>query len=672
MKNIYKIIVVILFITFTTCSDEDVYQRGYPKIVTISVKNINENGADFNAEVFNYENLDIQEYGFLWSESSGISLNVSEKKILSSQFTNGKFSTKVEAALKRNTEYFVRAYLKTDNYTVYGNQISFESKGSKSPKIRTIEPSSGVWGDTIQIKGTNFSYLANTNKVSFEGIKAEIIESNDSIVTCLVPPVENRKELSINLKLADNETNSPINFTILDPEITSLSSLTGTFRDEITVKGNNFGKKAIYNKFYFGNTLSQVQYIDKKTLKVIVPDNIASKLSVIKIISNSIESVFQNNFELLPPKITNINKLSVFTGDNVTIEGEYFHPIAEKNNITLSGASSEIISNSTSNLEAKIPVGPYSKRKIKAKIKILDMEFEYNTEIEIKNEWLLVSNDLPFNKSPYGPSNVVVANNKAYIIAFKKGLSFNDADYDKFFLWVFNEEDKTWQSEAIPITIGWINWSNLSTDSQNLYLYLPDQTNNFVEYNTTSKTWSAKSNFPGNKRSYITSFNINNSVYMGMGIDFEPYIPINYSDFYKYEASSDTWTRLNNTGLGSRTFSANFIINNTAYLLGGAFTTGHVDSYAYNQQNDTWTRKADLDVSFNRNTSFALNNKGYLVANGQVHIYDPNTNIWSAEYFLENNWREGNFSFSLNGKGYIGSGYVQNNNNFLMYEFKPN
>ena len=69
-------------------------------------------------------------------------------------------------SLKNNTEYFVRAYLITDNVIVYGNMLSFNSKGSLGPNLLNIEPNNGVWGDTIQIKGKNFSYVNASNKVT--------------------------------------------------------------------------------------------------------------------------------------------------------------------------------------------------------------------------------------------------------------------------------------------------------------------------------------------------------------------------------------------------------------------------------------------------------------------------------------------------------------------------
>lgn len=663
--------ILIIFVTVFSCSEETPIERGYPKVTTVKIKNVSSNGAIFFGEINNFENLDIIEYGFLWNTSSAQSIFSSDKKVVGNNFSGGNFSATINSSLREGIDYKVSAYLKTNNYTVFGNEIEFNSKGSLGATINSLEPNSGVWGDTINIKGKNFSYIKANNKVRFNDKESLIISSTDSVITCVVPPVENSKELSIVVEIANKETVSPINLLINEPQITSISSLTGTYRDELIITGNNFGKKDEYNKFYFGDVLASLEYINRNTLKVIVPDEIKSKTSELKLKSSSFSTVYNESFKLLNPIITNA-KTSVITGEKVIIEGKYFHPIKEKNIVTFENVEAEIEIISPSKIEATVPIGPFPKRTAELKIAIIDMAFEFEIDVEIEDKWLLISNNLPFIKSVYHPSNTVVANNTAYIISRKSEIEVTDPNFDKHFLWKFNEPEKTWSSEIIPFKIGYLNWNNLTTNSQNLYLYLPNETNNFMEYNTQTKTWSKKKNFPGHKRSYITSFNINGYIFMGMGIDYDSRYDQRYSDFYQYNPNSDTWKRLND--FKPRTFSANFIINDKAYLLGGAFSTGDTDCYAYNPQNDTWNRKADLNVSFNRNTSFALNNKGYLVAQNKIYIYNPNTNVWNTEAFIEDDYkpRKGNFSFSLNNKGYIGGGEVQNYYNLNMFEFMPN
>jgi hypothetical protein len=672
MKNIMKhsSLLFLILLILSTCSEEEVYQRGYPSLYTLEINNANENGVVFVAEILNHENLNILEYGFLWSKKVNVEINQSEKKIITTNFSDGVFSSKIETALENGTEYYVRAYLITDEYTVYGNMLSFDSKGSIGPNLKKIEPNNGVWGDTIQLIGNNFSYLNTSNKVTFKSVEARVIESNDSIIKCIVPQVDNSVTLPVKVEVSKKASNSSVNFKINAPTIQSISTLTGTFRDEIIIKGTNFGKKSSYNKFYFGNIESPLEYVNNNTLKVFVPDNIEEKTTQHKITSNSLEFEYKDNFELTPPIIENINQLAVFIGDDIEITGKNFHPIKSKNLISFNTAFAEIESSSKSKITTKIPLGPYNKRKVKTSIQILSMKFEYDLEIELKDDWILVSDNVPFYKSELRTSNTVVANNEAYIIARKKS-PFSDLDYNTYFLWKFNETDKTWTNQSIPFNVGSIQWGNLAADQTNLYLYQPNESKNFISYNTITQTWSTKSNFPGNNRGYITSFSVNNEVYYGMGINFDSYIPKDYSDLYKYNAETDTWTELNDTGLGDRTFSANFVIDNTVYLLGGAFTTGHVDCFAYDPLIDSWNKKADLNVSFNRNTAFSLQNRGYLVANNSVFIYDPNLNSWSKTAFIEDIEREGNFSFSLNKKGYIGSGEVQNNYNYLMFEYNP-
>lgn len=670
----------ILFLIIISCNENNLIERGYPKVITNDVTENSENGAVFNGEINNFENLNIIEYGFIWDIKEDLqSINNVEKKVVGSNFYNGKFSAKINSTLIESKSYVVKAYAVTDNYTIYGNPTTFTSKGSNSAIITSLEPSEGVWGDTIKIKGKDFSYIKINNLVTFSDIESQVIESNDTIITCIIPPVENILELIPKLKSSNKEVISPINFKINAPEITSISTLTGTFRDEIIVKGNNLGKKEDYNQFYFGNVLAPIEFIDNNTIKAFVPDEIENKTTELKLISNSISTIYNENFTLLNPKI--INKITnVFTDDKIIFEVENLHPLKEKNIITFENVTAEIEIISSSKIEVTVPIGPFPNRTAKLKLKVLDMEYDYDADIKINNKWVQVSTSIPFRYNGH-VDEAVVANNNAYIIAQEKDYDYT-TEYQKKYLWKFNDIDLSWEKSDLPFNIdGYESYNSvLTSDGTNLYLYIPNDNNDFWEYSTTNNIWSKKLKFPGLKRNkqIATHFSVNNEIYIGLGSSYVPYTTTITPEFYKYTPASNSWTQLNNAPISRRTFSSKFIINDIVYLSGGGTTTGHIDCYAYNYKDDSWTRIADLDLIFRRFSGFSINGYGYILnvrytqSPGASLRYNPVQNVWEESYEIEKFGRIDYYSFVLNGKAYVGGGSSYYNDTLTdLYQFIP-
>jgi N-acetylneuraminic acid mutarotase len=107
----------------------------------------------------------------------------------------------------------------------------------------------------------------------------------------------------------------------------------------------------------------------------------------------------------------------------------------------------------------------------------------------------------------------------------------------------------------------------------------------------------------------------------------------------------NTWTKLNDVGMGKRERATGFSIGSLGYLCGGLDTAEviHKDLWAYDPQTDAWTQKADLPGSARRDAvSFVIDNYAF-VGSGMDSIsgptgttlkdfwrYNPSTNSWSA------------------------------------------
>ena len=184
---------------------------------------------------------------------------------------------------------------------------------------------------------------------------------------------------------------------------------------------------------------------------------------------------------------------------------------------------------------------------------------------------------------------------------------------------------------------------------------------------------------PISRRSPVI-FVINDVLYAGLGVTSR-YVPTGsyLNDFWKYNAQTSTWTRLNNFPGSLRGGQVSFVANGKGYMgLGYQVTTGSFsdalymkDLWEYDPTSDTWSSKADFPGSARSDASvFVINNVAYVGAGytkdvagptnpytlKDFYSFDSTSNAWQGIPELPGLPRAYATTFSLNNKGYIGLG----------------
>lgn len=156
------------------------------------------------------------------------------------------------------------------------------------------------------------------------------------------------------------------------------------------------------------------------------------------------------------------------------------------------------------------------------------------------------------------------------------------------------------------------------------------------------------------------------------------------------ESQYNTWTKLNDVGMGKRERATGFSIGSLGYLCGGLDTAEviHKDLWAYDPQTDAWTQKADLPGSARRDAiSFVIGNFAF-VGSGMDSLsgptgttlkdfwrYNPTTNSWTAIADFPGAGGEGIYfatGFAVGGKGYLCGGKTGPNlYSSQLWEYKP-
>lgn len=109
-----------------------------------------------------------------------------------------------------------------------------------------------------------------------------------------------------------------------------------------------------------------------------------------------------------------------------------------------------------------------------------------------------------------------------------------------------------------------------------------------------SGSWLQKASFPGTPRKNATSFVIGHYAFVGCGADASNY----YSDFYKWNQSTNSWSIIGAYPGGGRDGCSGFTIEGKGYVgLGNDGSARHTDLWRFDTISNAWTQMASLPSS---------------------------------------------------------------------------
>ena len=164
--------------------------------------------------------------------------------------------------------------------------------GTKSravPEIESLDPSVGVPGDVLVIKGKNFGKTRDTSYVEFAGSKvtgSSYISWSDNCIKLVIPTnvqdglvVVGTKDLRSKPALFANEIDIPVPVVTVhqtsNPVITGLSATKVNVGEILTISGNNFGDTRNQSKVLFTiDYNNKIKNADIKTRAVLTQDMI--------------------------------------------------------------------------------------------------------------------------------------------------------------------------------------------------------------------------------------------------------------------------------------------------------------------------------------------------------------------------------------------------------------
>ena len=158
-KTMKKILIYIAVAVVMFSCKKDVehqWHNSYPILSTQPVLDIDDTGVTFVGSIKQNGKEPIVDHGFVWSVKENPTKK--DSHISLGALNNDKdFQTRIVNDLKPNQTYYVKAYIATNDYVVYGDEKKFISLGSSPPIIERLEPSEiTCYINKITVYGKNF------------------------------------------------------------------------------------------------------------------------------------------------------------------------------------------------------------------------------------------------------------------------------------------------------------------------------------------------------------------------------------------------------------------------------------------------------------------------------------------------------------------------------------
>lgn len=348
----------VIFVVLAGCEDEPV-PRDYPRVKTLEVTSITPEGAVFTAEITEPGNGRISEHGFAWAVSTP-NIDYDNRIYLGSFDAPGQFSAEISASLAEGVTYKVTAFVKSGEYTVYGNAVEFKSLGSLGPVITGFSPPRVNFGDTVTITGKNFSWISSSNIVRFNEERVVLCYPVcDTLLQVSVPYNLPGSENIISVEIAGNRTNFTTSPIFVDfPAVESFSPEAAYWCDTITLRLVNLRKDSPVSVKVGTENAVITSLFDGTSLRFTMPERLTLTENDLIVWCESYDFIAERKLRLLPPVIEYFKPNHGNWSDVVTLYG-HFNPLLQGTSVTMGGKQAQIISAGKDSVRFTLPLTYY-------------------------------------------------------------------------------------------------------------------------------------------------------------------------------------------------------------------------------------------------------------------------------------------------------------------------
>lgn len=186
-KLYFPLFLLLVIFGMNACEEAELSPRTNPRFSVAFVQDIDDTGAQFSANVYDFGSEPIDEYGFLYSADAEPRFGNSEV-IKAAGKPEKVFSLKATHSMVSGQTYHVVAYLKTGETVIFSLPYQFKSLGSTGFIFEKFEHKEQTYfGDTIKVHASNLSQNSSQYSVYFDRLPAAIGEITEDYFTFIIP-----------------------------------------------------------------------------------------------------------------------------------------------------------------------------------------------------------------------------------------------------------------------------------------------------------------------------------------------------------------------------------------------------------------------------------------------------------------------------------------------------
>jgi hypothetical protein len=466
-----------------------------------------------------------------------------------------------------------------DKQNTYNNLLTL-----LKPAISDFNPKEATFGDIITVSGLDFD--PDNIKVSFEeeGALFDVLEKSATGVKFAVPNDGVSQKCRIYLTTSGTTVYASQLLTLFDPRLDLVAPMTGKPGDVIRITGDYFNPVNSKNEVYVDGTAitaisSSRNYIDFTIPKLLGGDY------AIQVWNGTGTTTYPEALHCITPwkKLVGYNDPGRFLSSCFLSNGNIWRiggfgtlfsvnsdiSIYSLDNNSMSQINSETGTANTFAFEVGgngyfglgVVWGQYG-----------DIYSQSIKKINLTDHSITDLPDFPGAVRKYAFSFSLLS--KGFI---GSGMNSNGLLGD---FWKFDPGTGAWiQLDDLPFG----NAAGASAFTINNKAYVIAGKDCW-EYDPTLDSWNQKADFPGTSRYHGTGFSIADKLYFGTGsekLDNYDYPGNNWSDFWQYNSSNDSWTRLIDFPMISRTGAYGISYNGKGYIGGGLYYMPYGEYFYY-------------------------------------------------------------------------------------------